>query len=87
MVLHHTFNVKILNTHDTNIVISGYVMSNFVNERSFSVVYFVLKLTERISKFLGASTIYVLQKIFGIILLAISVKLFVTNLAILIERN
>ena len=51
------------------------------------IVYFVLKLTERISKFLGASTIYVLQKIFGIILLAISVKLFVTNLAILIERN
>ena len=51
------------------------------------IVYFVLKLTERISKFLGASPIYVLQKIFGIILLAISVKLFVTNLTILIERN
>lgn len=51
------------------------------------VVYLVLKLTDKISKFLGAGTIYVLQKIFGIILLAISVKLFITNIAILIARN
>lgn len=50
------------------------------------IVYFVLKLTDRISKFLGASTIYVLQKIFGIILLAISVKLFITNLTHLIGQ-
>lgn len=48
------------------------------------VVYFVLKLTDKISKFLGAGMIYVLQKIFGIILLAISVKLFITNISILI---
>ena len=32
------------------------------------IVYIVLKLTDKISKFLGASVIYVLQKIFGIIL-------------------
>jgi len=51
------------------------------------IVYLVLKLTEKISKFLGAGTIYVLQKIFGIILLAISVKLFVTNITILIEGH
>ena len=50
-------------------------------------VYIVLKLTDKISKFLGAGTIYVLQKIFGIILLAISVKLFITNIAILIGHN
>ena len=50
------------------------------------VVYLVLKLTEKINKFLGVGTIYVLQKIFGIILLAISVKLFITNVAILIEQ-
>lgn len=49
------------------------------------VVYLVLKLTDKISKFLGAGIIYMLQKIFGIILLAISVKLFITNLSILIE--
>ena len=57
------------------------ILSNVV------IVYLVLKLTDRISKFLGAGTIYVLQKIFGIILLAISVKLFITNIAILIGRN
>lgn len=51
------------------------------------IVYIVLKLTEKISKFLGAGTIYVLQKIFGIILLAISVKLFITNVSILIEGH
>lgn len=51
------------------------------------IVYIVLRLTDKISKFLGAGTIYVLQKIFGIILLAISVKLFITNIAILIGHN
>lgn len=50
------------------------------------IVYIVLKMTEKISKILGAGTIYVLQKIFGIILLAISVKLFITNITILIAR-
>ncbi|MBR1605114.1 MAG: MarC family protein [Alphaproteobacteria bacterium] len=51
------------------------------------IVYVVLKLTEKISKFLGAGTIYVLQKIFGIILLAISVKLFITNVSLLIAGH
>lgn len=50
------------------------------------IVYIVLKLTDKISRFLGAGTIYMLQKIFGIILLAISTKLFITNIAILIAR-
>ena len=50
------------------------------------IVYVVLKAINPINKLLGANTIYILQKIFGIILLAISVKLFITNLAILIEQ-
>jgi multiple antibiotic resistance protein len=42
-------------------------------------VFFVLKLTGRIERFLGDGGIAVLQKVFGIILLAIAVKLFSTN--------
>ena len=49
-------------------------------------VYLVLRLTDKINNFLGASVIYALQKFFGIILLAISVKLFITNVTILIAK-
>ncbi len=45
------------------------------------VVYFVLSKLEYIEKFLGKGTIYVLRKFFGIILLAIAIKLFATNIA------
>jgi len=48
-------------------------------------IYIVLKLTKKIDKILGAGTIYMLQKFFGIILLAISVKLFTHNLSILMK--
>ena len=50
------------------------------------IIYLVLKLTDKINNLLGTNVIYVIQKIFGIILLAISVKLFITNLTILIEH-
>ena len=43
-------------------------------------VYFVLKSTRIIEKYMGEGGIYVMRKFFGIILMAISVKLFVTNL-------
>lgn len=49
-------------------------------------VYIVLKLSKKIDRILGAGTIYMLQKFFGIILLAISVKLFTHNLAILLQE-
>ena len=49
------------------------------------VIYIVLKLTKHIEKFLGAGGIYMLQKFFGIILLAISVKLFTTNITFIID--
>ena len=49
-------------------------------------VYIVLRLTEKISKILNPAVIYCLQKFFGIILLAISVKLFVTNLTVLVGK-
>lgn len=50
------------------------------------VVFFVLKLTKKIDRLLGAGMIYMLQKFFGIILLAISVKLFTTNLTFMIDN-
>src|SRR5574344_591921 len=49
-------------------------------------VYFVISQTGRIQKFLGAGGIYVLRKFFGIILLAISARLFTANVTQLIEQ-
>lgn len=50
------------------------------------IVYIVLKMAKYLGQVLGAGIIYMLQKFFGIILLAISVKLFTTNITILIEK-
>lgn len=46
------------------------------------VVYLVLRMTHWFEKLLGASGIMILKKFFGIILLAIAIKLFVTNTGI-----
>jgi multiple antibiotic resistance protein len=43
------------------------------------VVYVVLILTKRIEKFLGPAGIAIMRKVFGVILLAIAVKLFTSN--------
>ncbi|MCH2198246.1 MAG: MarC family protein [Flavobacteriales bacterium] len=43
------------------------------------IVFFVLKLTDRIGRALGDAGIAVLRKAFGIILLAIAIKLFSSN--------
>jgi multiple antibiotic resistance protein len=47
-------------------------------------VYFVISATGRIQRFLGAGGIYILRKFFGIILLAVSVRMFLLNIKILI---
>lgn len=47
-------------------------------------VYFVLKSTSKIEKFIGEGGIYILRKFFGIILLAIAVKLFTANIGSLL---
>lgn len=49
------------------------------------VVYVVLKNMHILEKKLGAGGIYILKKFFGIILLAMAVKLFTSNLAALIS--
>ncbi|BAV94515.1 MarC family protein [Ichthyobacterium seriolicida] len=43
-------------------------------------VYIVLKTSEKIERVLGSAGINVIRKVFGIILLAISVKLFTSNI-------
>jgi len=43
------------------------------------VVYIVLKLTRRIERLLGSGGIAIVKKVFGIILLAIAIKLFAAN--------
>lgn len=47
-------------------------------------VYFVLKSTSKIERFIGEGGIYILRKFFGIILLAIAVKLFTSNIGSLL---
>ena len=53
---------------------------------NMACVFFVLKMTDRIERLLGKGGIYVIRKFFGIILLAISVRLFTANLASLFEQ-
>tara|TARA_B100001079_G_C16225661_1_gene432312 strand:+ start:112 stop:687 length:576 start_codon:yes stop_codon:yes gene_type:complete len=47
------------------------------------IVYMVLKSSEKIEKFLGSQGIHILRKVFGIILLAIGIKLFTTNIKLI----
>lgn len=47
-------------------------------------VFFVLKSTSKIERFIGEGGIYILRKFFGIILLAIAVKLFTSNIGSLL---
>ena len=62
-----------------NINIAAAVLANMI------IIYVVLKLTKKIDKYIGAGILYMIRKFFGIILLAISVKLFTSNITHLIE--
>ncbi len=46
------------------------------------IVYLVLKATRWFEKILGPTGLYILQKFFGIILLAIAIRLFISNTGI-----
>lgn len=63
--------------HSINIVIA--IILNII------IVWTVLKLTNRIERLLGPGGIAILQKVFGIILLAIAVKLFSNNASHLLD--
>lgn len=49
-------------------------------------VYWVVRMTRKVEKVLGKGGIYLIRKFFGIILLAISVKLFMSNITLLMEQ-
>jgi multiple antibiotic resistance protein len=51
---------------------------------NMAIVYIVLRKVDLIEKLIGAGGVYVLRKFFGIILLAIAVKLFMGNITFLL---
>lgn len=57
--------------HDINIIIA--IFLNIV------IVYGVLKSSNKIEKILGLTGLSIIRKVFGVVLLAIAVKLFATN--------
>tara|TARA_B100001996_G_scaffold263372_1_gene205417 strand:- start:128 stop:703 length:576 start_codon:yes stop_codon:yes gene_type:complete len=61
--------------NDVNIIMA--IVVNMI------LVYFVLKSSEKIQKTLGSQGINILRKVFGIILLAIGIKLFTTNIKLI----
>ncbi|MDD3079525.1 MAG: MarC family protein [Paludibacter sp.] len=63
-----------------------YAMENIVVALVLNMVfvYIVIKSTSKIEKLFGEGGIYIIRKFFGIILLAIAVKLFTTNIGSLL---
>lgn len=59
--------------HVINIIIA--IIINII------IVYIILKSSKKIENFLGVNGISIIRKIFGVILLAIAVKLFATNIS------
>jgi multiple antibiotic resistance protein len=43
------------------------------------IIYLVLRLTSFFERILGAGGLQILKKVFGVILLSIAIKLFITN--------
>jgi multiple antibiotic resistance protein len=50
------------------------------------IVFVVLKNLKYVRKLVGASGVYVLRKFFGVILLAVAVRLFTANFSVLIKQ-
>ena len=48
--------------------------------------FLVMRYLDKIQKLLGQNVIYIFRKFFGVILLAIAVKLFATNIAIVVRQ-
>jgi len=64
--------------HTENIIVA--ILLNMI------VVYLVLKYAGKLEQILGKGVISVMKKVFGIILLAISIKLFTANITSLLEK-
>ena len=50
------------------------------------IIYFVLWISNKIERNINKNFLMVMQKLFGVILLAIAIKIFITNLTLLIEK-
>lgn len=50
------------------------------------IVYYVLKLTSVFERILGTGGLYILKRVFGIILLSIAIKLFISNTGIILTH-
>lgn len=51
------------------------------------IVYFVLRLTSSFERILGIAGLQILKKVFGVILLSIAIKLFLTNTGIVLPHG
>jgi len=51
------------------------------------IVYYVLRLTSVFERILGVGGLEILKKIFGVILLSIAIKLFITNTGIILPHG
>ncbi len=51
-----------------------------------AIIYIVLLLSNKLQKNISKNILMMIQKFFGVILLAIAIKIFVTNITLLIER-
>ena len=51
---------------------------------NMGVVFFVLKMTDKVQRWMGKGGVYVIRKFFGVILIAVAVRLFTDNIAELI---
>jgi multiple antibiotic resistance protein len=50
------------------------------------IVYLVLRMTSFFEKMLGSAGLHILKKVFGVILLSIAIKLFITNTGIVLPH-
>jgi multiple antibiotic resistance protein len=53
---------------------------------NMGIIYIVLRLTSRFEKILGAGGLQILKKVFGVILLSIAIKLFITNTGVVLPN-
>jgi len=65
----------------SNLLIFSSIIINLI------IVYIILKLIPVIEGKIGSAGISVLRRIFGVLLIAISVKIFTTNIAIILKTN
>jgi multiple antibiotic resistance protein len=65
---------------------AGYYIENIITAIALNmvIVYIILLKVRLIERLIGTNTLYILRRFLGVILLAMSVKLFISNLRILL---